>query len=189
MIEEMELSWLPAPEFFDAPAGFRVVLRNEPIFEGADVRWTAAVRRLPIEVRQKRALVAFHDQSFQSGDYQKLNRVDRDQAYRELLDLENRGLVRAEGTTRARRYRVWPDALPQAAVTAAPLDALRLRMESNGRLSNIDYREIFGVDRPEATRCLARMVKKAVLVRAGEKRGAHYLPGPAWPPRENEQQL
>ncbi len=74
-----------------------MVLRNEPIFEGADEGWTAAVRRLPIEVRQKRALVAFHNRPFQSGDYQKLNRVDRDQAYRELLDLENRGLLATDG--------------------------------------------------------------------------------------------
>ena len=74
-----------------------MVLRNEPIFEGADEGWTAAVRRLPIEVRQKRARVAFHNRPFQSGDYQKLNRVDRDQAYRELLDLENRGLLATDG--------------------------------------------------------------------------------------------
>jgi predicted HTH transcriptional regulator len=181
----MELSWLPAPELIDAPGSFQVVLRNEPIFEGADERWTAAVRRLPIEVRQKRALVAFHDRSFQSGDYQKLNRVDRDQAYRELLELENGGFVRAEGTTRARHYRVRADAVPAVAMTSTPAAALQLRMKEKGRLTNTDYREIFGVDRPEATRHLALLVKEGVLVLAGEKRGAHYLPGPAWPPRED----
>ena len=184
MIEEMELSWLPAPELMDEPSGFRVVLRNEPVFEGADERWTAAVRRLPIEVRQKRALVAFHDRAFQSGDYQKLNRVDRDQAYRELLDLENRGFLRAEGTTRARHYRVLPDAVPDVATIIPPSGALRLRMEAKGRITNTDYREIFGVDRPEAARGLARLVKEGVLLLAGEKRGAHYLPGSAWPPRD-----
>ncbi len=57
-------------------------------------------------------------------------------------------------------------------------------MEGKGRISNADYREIFGVDRPQATRRLALLVKEGVLVLAGEKRGAHYVPGPAWPPRE-----
>jgi ATP-dependent DNA helicase RecG len=184
MIEEMELAWLPPPEFLCEPGSFRVVLHNEPVFVGADEEWVVAVRRLPLDVRQKRALVAFHDRPFQNGDYQQLNRVDRDQAYRELLDLENRGLIAAGGATRGRRYRVQPDAAGAAAAPASPLRWLQRRMDEAGRITNIDYREAFGVERPEATRRLGELVRGGYLVLAGEKRGAHYLPGPAWPPPE-----
>ncbi|HMA95110.1 MAG TPA: RNA-binding domain-containing protein [Polyangiaceae bacterium] len=66
-----------------------VVLRNSPIFEATDERWVKFVRELPLHVRQRRALVAFHDRTFQSGDYQELNRVNRDVAYRELQELQD----------------------------------------------------------------------------------------------------
>jgi len=58
IIEEMEMSWLPVPELLASEREFVVVLRNEPVLAGADERWTAAVRDMPLNVRQKRAGVA-----------------------------------------------------------------------------------------------------------------------------------
>jgi ATP-dependent DNA helicase RecG len=180
MIEEMELSWLPAPEFRSDEREFMVTLRNAPIFEGSDARWTSFARSLPIDVRQKRALVAFHDREFQSGDYQGLNRVDRDLAYRELQELESRGLVQASGATKGRRYRVLKAGLPAELVEVSPRDRLARRMQEAGRLTNADYREAFGVGRFEATRALAALVEEGALELKGARRGAHYVPGASW---------
>jgi predicted HTH transcriptional regulator len=58
------------------------------------------------------------------------------------------------------------------------------RMTAVGRVTNQDYREAFGVERQVATKALAALVATEALVKAGERRGAHYLPGPMWPPAE-----
>jgi ATP-dependent DNA helicase RecG len=184
MIEEMELSWLPAPELRVDEGTFVVTLRNEPIFEGGDPAWTAAVRALPVGVRQKRALVAFADREFTSGDYQTLNQVDRDLAYRELQSLEEHGLLEADGATRGRRYKVKKPAVGAAGRPLTPLRRLIERMNDAGRITNSDYRDAFDVGRAEARRALAELVEREVLQLVGERRGAHYVPGPRWPPAD-----
>lgn len=180
MIEDMELSWLPAPEFKVQHGLFRVVLRNSPIFEATDERWVKFVRELPLNVRQRRALVAFHDRTFQSGDYQELNRVNRDVAYRELQELQDRGLVQCEGSTKARRYEVRKQVSQQEAIASTPMERLKARMAASGRITNADFREIFGVDRVAAAEQLAALVADGQLDERGERRGAHYVPGPKW---------
>lgn len=183
MIEEMELSWLPSPEFVPDGREFLVVLRNEPIFQGVDADWTAAVRGLPLDVRQRRALVAFSDRrEFQSGDYQALNRVDRDTAYRELNVLEEMGLLDAQGATRGRTYRVKREAGPPLPTGRSPMARLEERMSRYGRITNTDYREAFGVERRAATEALAAMVADGMIEARGERRAAHYVAGPRWPP-------
>jgi ATP-dependent DNA helicase RecG len=184
MIEEMELSWLRAPELESSARDFTVTLYNEPIFHGADQAWTHFVRQLPLDVRQKRALVAFHDRTFQSGDYQELNRVDRDTAYREMQDLEHRRLLRAEGTTKARRYAVDPSALPKAPKSKTPLAGLVERMKETGRITNTDVRDALGLSRMDARKLLARWVEGGAVELKGERRGAHYVASTAWPPAE-----
>jgi ATP-dependent DNA helicase RecG len=185
MIEEMELSWLPPPELRVGEGTFAVTLRNEPIFEGGDPVWTASVRELPVGVRQKRALVAFADREFTSGDYQGLNQVDRDLAYRELQNLEERGLLEADGTTRGRKYKVRKPAIGASGQhPLSPMRRLVERMKEAGRITNADYRDAFEVGRPEARRALAELVQRDALLLAGERRGAHYIPGPQWPPAE-----
>jgi ATP-dependent DNA helicase RecG len=184
MIEEMELSWLPPPGIVANEHGVTVTLRNEPIFGTMDEGWAKHVRSLPLQVRQKRALAAFADWSgFQSSDYQELNRVDRDVAYRELLELEERGLLEARGATRGRQYTV-VKALPLAAVEAStPTQRIVARMRSAGRITNSDYREAFGVEREQARAALAAWVEAGVVELRGERRGAHYVAGQAWPPK------
>jgi ATP-dependent DNA helicase RecG len=179
MIEEMELSWLPIPELVATEREFRVVLRNEPVFAGTDETWTAYVRELPLEVRQKRALVVLADREFKSGEYQELNRVDRDAAYRELNDLVSRGLLRSIGDRAATRYAVTRPTLP-APRAATPEQKLRARMEAAGLLTNADYRDAFGVGRVAAKQALLDLVRLGVLELRGERRGAHYVPGAGW---------
>ncbi|MBI5627308.1 MAG: GntR family transcriptional regulator, partial [Candidatus Rokubacteria bacterium] len=184
MIEEMELSWLPPPGFSTEAREFVVVLRNEPIFQGADESWTRYVRNLPLEVGQRRALVAFWNRAFTNGDYQELNRVERDRAYRELADLEKRGLVEARGATRGREYVVRRLEVPTAPTVGDAMAQLVARMDEVGHVTNADYRDIFGVGRMQARKALARLVADGVLEMRGERRGAHYVPGAKWPPAE-----
>ena len=185
MIEEMELSWLPPPELRADQSSFTVTLHNEPIFHGGDPDWIAAVRDLPVGVRQKRALVAFADRDFTSGDYQGLNQVDRDLAYRELQELDARGLLVSDGATRGRRYKIRRSAhKTPAAPPLSPKQKLKQRMDEVGKITNSDYREAFGASRSEARRMLGFMVEHKVLQMQGERRGAHYVPGPNWPPAE-----
>jgi ATP-dependent DNA helicase RecG len=93
MFEEMEQSWLRLPDLRANGQTFAVVLYNQPIFEAPDPDWVRYVRGLPVSNRQRRILVAYPGGSFANADYQKLNAVDRDQAYRELKELVDLGLL------------------------------------------------------------------------------------------------
>jgi ATP-dependent DNA helicase RecG len=184
MFEEMQVSYLPVPEL-DADGGwFRVVLRNTPIFRSTDERWSQAVRELPILVPQKRALVALGDREFANADYCHLNGVDRDTAYRELQDLQDRGLLRSTGTSAGTRYQVVRDAGPVVQSAAlSPIEKLAHRMREAGAITNADYRAAFGVTRQVASEHLASWVDQQVLFREGKRRGTRYLRGPQWPPK------
>ena len=182
MFEEMHVSFLPMPELEADGGWFRVILRNTPIFQATDPRWSQAVRELAIPVSEKRALVAMSERDFANEDYRELNRVDRDTAYRELQDLIDRGLIRATGTGAGTRYRVIKEALRQPTVAPTPIEMLVRRMESAGFTTNADYREAFGVERYQAKQALARWAAASVVVREGTRRAARYRAGSSWPP-------
>ncbi|HEY3355895.1 MAG TPA: hypothetical protein VGQ83_21770 [Polyangia bacterium] len=97
---------MPLPEFESDAATFRVVLRNEPIFKTTNTTWVRAVRALPVNTRQKRALIVLADRDFTNGDYQELNKVDRDDAYRELRELVEQQFIEASGRGGGAIYRV-----------------------------------------------------------------------------------
>jgi ATP-dependent DNA helicase RecG len=182
MIEEMEQSWLPLPEFQSDASTFRVVLRNEPIFKTTDPTWVRAVRSLPLNTRQKRALIVLADRDFTNGDYQELNKVDRDEAYRELRELALQGLVDATGRAGGTAYRVRKQTAPPAA-PPTPVEVLGARLDATGQITNADYREAFGVGRVQAWTVLSGWVRQGVLTLEGSGRTARYRRGPAWPPR------
>jgi len=181
MFEEMEVSFLPVPELDVVAGKFRVVLRNEPIFRGADPAWSRAVRALPLSVAQKRALVGLRGHDFANSDYGELNVVDRDTAYRDLHDLLDRGLLTTSGAGAGTRYHVLESAI-DAGGARSPLAQLIARMEDGGFVTNTDYREAFATDRNAAKIALATWTRQGVLVREGEKRGTKYRKGGAWPP-------
>ncbi|MBI3799009.1 MAG: putative DNA binding domain-containing protein [Deltaproteobacteria bacterium] len=55
---------------------------------------------------------------------------------------------------------------------------LRAYFKTQQTLTNSDYQELFEVTRYTAARELRRLVDERLLSRVGERRGAHYLPGP-----------
>lgn len=183
IFDEMEESWLPMPELSLGEGQFTVTLRNTPIFEGGRPDWLAYVRELPLNIRQQRILAKNEGGAFRSGEYQELNDVDRDQAYRELKAMVEAGHL--EGPDHPGQGAVYhvKAALPSSPKpgTRLALDgahAFRGRMDSKGFVKNQDYQDCFGTERQAATKALAELVEAGVLTRAeGERR---YKPGPGW---------
>jgi ATP-dependent DNA helicase RecG len=99
IFEDMENNNLSPPEFREEGFLFCVALKNTPVFDEKTQAWLMSFSDLHLNIRQKRILAwAFnHGYRFSSRDYQKLGRVDRDLAYREILELEKMHLVQTEG--------------------------------------------------------------------------------------------
>ena len=180
IFQEMERSWLRLPQLEVDARSFAVTLRNQPILETPDPDWVRHVQSLPIGQRQRRILVAYPRGSFTNGDYQALNEVGRDAAYREVKEMVDLGLVSApEGRGRGARYKILGlSQKDQPALT--PYQSIAARMDQKGHIQNADYREIFAVERRHAGLALGQLVETEVLVRSGTRRGTRYHPGPAW---------
>jgi ATP-dependent DNA helicase RecG len=74
---------------------------------------------------------------------------------------------------------VWRDSLTPEVLAGYKLNERQLIAvsvaKSNGRITNSGYQEATGASRPTAIRDLAELVKKGVLLRVGEARGAFYV--------------
>lgn len=178
MFDEMAESFLRPPDFDVADEVFSVTLRNEPIFSGPSPEWKTLVDELSLRVEQKRVLLA-HPEGFTNGDYQSLNQVDRDEAYRQIQELIARGVVRAaEKPGRGAVYRIAEDLLEKREFLQKRLPALRRFFASHDRLKNADYRQLFALTRHASLRELKRLVDHGFLRLEGERKGASYRPLP-----------
>lgn len=176
IFDEMEESFLKAPEFGEEHGSFRVTLFNEPIFQGPSPEWKKLVRELPITTAQQRVLLA-RPTGFTNEDYRTLNHVDRDQAYREIQEMIAAGILSsAEAAGRGAVYRVASDLHQARAFLEARLPKLRQHFRTRPRLQNAEYREMFKLSRYAAVRELRRLVDEGFLRIEGERRGAHYVP-------------
>ncbi len=179
IFEEMESSWLPMPELALEGGLFVLTLRNTPVFEGGRPEWLAFVRNLPLNIRQQRILAKNEHGSFRSGEYQALNDLDRDQAYKDLRAMVEGGYLESpEHPGQGAVYQVKVSLGHPESGRPDPRQFLRIRMEDRGFLKNQDYRDCFGVTRPAATRALAGLVVGEVLVRKDGTRT--YQAGPGW---------
>jgi ATP-dependent DNA helicase RecG len=74
---------------------------------------------------------------------------------------------------------LWRDWLTEAVLASLDLNERQLKsikfLKSEGSLSSADFQDLTGASRQTATRDLADMVKKAVLVRQGKGRGTGYV--------------
>lgn len=177
MFAEMNESFLRYPEFDVRDSSFRVTLRNTPVFEGPSVEWKQMVERLPLSTAQRRVLLA-HPEGFTNEEYRELNKVDRDQAYRGIQEMVTMGVLAPEGHGRGISYHLSPELHATRAWLEGRLPALRTFFSTHDALKNADYRELFGVARPVATRELGRLVTQGYLVAEGERRGARYRASP-----------
>lgn len=177
MFAEMSESFLRHPEFEVRDSSFRVTLRNTPVFEGPSVEWKQMVERLPLSTAQRRVLLA-HPEGFTNEHYRDLNKVDRDQAYREIQEMVTIGVLTPKGHGRGASYHLSLELHATRAWLEGRLPLLRTFFSRHEALKNADYRELFGVARPVATRELGRLVAQDYLIAEGERRGARYRPGP-----------
>lgn len=198
----METSLHRPPNFAIEAGSFVVTLHNQPIFEGVSEEWRALVARLPLSLGQRRLLLA-NPGGFTNRDFQDLNRVSRDVAYREIQGLVSLGLaLPSTSGGRGATYRVLRDVIENAtgdfekyknAFNAFPknqtdesgqwlesrLPRLRAFLDKQLEIKNSDYRQLFEIERVMAVRELRQLVDGGYLKRVGEKAGARYVPGPA----------
>jgi ATP-dependent DNA helicase RecG len=175
---EMKGSHLRPPELTAAHGVFSLTLRNDPIFTGPSPEWTRVVELLEIGLPQKRVLLA-HPEGFTNADYQALNQVDRDEAYRQIQELVSLRIVRAaERAGPASIYRVAEDLRERLDFLRQRLPALRTFFSVTARLTNADYRALFGLTRHASRHELQRLVEQGFLRLEGEGRGAGYRPLP-----------
>ena len=140
-------------------------------------------RRVDDKVFQESEQIINRKGTFTNRDYQALNAVDRDTAYREIKDLIRRHLLESVEPG-GRIYNVVgadSPALPDI-VERAPSHKRRLAriMEEKGRIRNQDYQDAMGVERSQAKEALRDLVALDVIVLQGERRGASYVRGHAW---------
>jgi ATP-dependent DNA helicase RecG len=100
----MERSYLNPPQFIETETGFRVTLQNSPVFDVGDADWEKKIRGLDLNLNQKRILIVYGKTGFSNSDYQKINSCDRDTAYREILEIADKGYVMKEGKGRGLQY-------------------------------------------------------------------------------------
>lgn len=179
MFDEMQRSFLGSPEFELTDDGrFKVVLRNTPIFEAADQGWQHLVERLSSDDAQRRVLLA-HPEGFTNEEYRSVNGVDRDEAYRQIQEMVNAGILVPPGRPgRGAMYTLSPNLLETRAWLRQRLPRVHDHLAEHGSLTNTDYRAMFGVTRYVAVSELRRLVEEGVLELRGERRGSHYVAGP-----------
>jgi ATP-dependent DNA helicase RecG len=179
IFDEMRESFLKPPLLDFASGVFSVTLRNEPIFSGPSPEWKRIVEALPITVPQRRMLYA-HPSGFTNAEYQSLNEVDRDEAYRQIQELVAQGVVQgAERSGPGALYRIAPDLLQRRSFLERRLPILIEFFAKEPRLRNADYRALFGLSRYTSVRELRQLVAHGFLRLEGERRAAFYLPLPS----------
>ncbi len=176
IFDEMQRSFLREPLFALEFGQFLVTLRNTPIFEGPSPEWAWIVAGLNLTTPGRRVMLACPG-GFTSADYQELNQVDRDVAYREIQELVAAHLVSSPGHPgRSARYQIAPTLRERRIFLEKRTPKLRSFFRSREVLTNRDYCLLFGVARPVATRELSRLAGEGYLVREGERRGTFYRP-------------
>ncbi len=179
MFDETEAVLLKPPALEERDGTFRVTLFNTPVFEGVGPEWREMVDQLPLSPSQKRILL-FRPEGFTNQDYREVNQgIDRDQAYREIQEMVELGLVLApDKPGRGARYRLVPSVLEAKRWIERRSQALRRFFVGREFLKNADYRALFNVPRYRAVTELQRLVEEGYLIREGERRGARYRLGP-----------
>ncbi|MFH1708870.1 MAG: ATP-binding protein [Planctomycetota bacterium] len=100
----MAKSYLNPPQFTELETGFLVTMQNSPVFEVGDREWEEKVRKLDLNLNQKRILIINKGFGFSNADYQMINTCDRDTAYREIHEIVQKGHLRCEGKSRGLKY-------------------------------------------------------------------------------------
>ena len=124
----------------------------EPItLESLLTRTSVHASRNPLFVRLlKRILAATQASGFINSDYQEINKVDSDTAYREIHEMVEREFVVHKGWGRgAKYYVILPEKIDVELFTER-FPVLRRLLSTQKTMSNTEYRKIFGLSRYQA---------------------------------------
>jgi len=172
---EMKEGHLHPPELTAAHGVFSLTLYNEPSFSP---EWRALVDELPLDLPQKRVLLAYPE-GFTEEDYRTLNHVEHDEARRQIQAIVQRGFVcPGKPPGGADSYHIAESLLQGLEFLRQRLPVLRSFFAGHPRLTNADYRALFGVTRYTGARELKQLVARGFLLLEGEGRGAGYRPLP-----------
>jgi ATP-dependent DNA helicase RecG len=176
MISSMHDANLEPPRFEDRRSSFWVTFRNHTLMNPEMVRWLNQFAGTPMNDRQRLALAYLRqNEKFTNSDYRRVARVDPVVANRELRGLIQTGLVDMHETRRWASYslKVSREA-PAVADGGAEEERIVAYVRKRGSISNTECRRELGVSRRLATRLLAGMKSRGLLIQVGERRWTRY---------------
>ncbi|MFQ5486192.1 MAG: ATP-binding protein, partial [Desulfobacterales bacterium] len=177
MFEEMETCYLRLPDLDISDDIFKVTLWNTPIFDIGSPEWVSIIKQLPLSDKQKRILIATKDAGFTNSDYQEINKVDRDTAYREIHEMVEKGFIIHKGRGRAAKYFIVLPEKINIDLFTKRFPTLRSFLTKRESISNAEYRNCFQLSRHAAYDELKRLVDEDYLTLEGKGRGAKYKAG------------
>ncbi len=173
---EMDDSLLLEPQFGSNSGRFTVTLHNKVQLATSGPGWHWTVGRLPIDVDQKRILLACPD-GFTEDDYRRLNAVSATEAERKVQELVDGDIVAPAGPRdESCVYYLGADLDAQRWFLEDRIPKLRELFRKRPRLANADYRTAFDVSYPTARRELEDLVGAGFLTTGGRGRALHFLP-------------
>jgi ATP-dependent DNA helicase RecG len=177
MFDEMSAALLRAPEFEFQDGTFTARLWNESILSSGSPEWHAIVNRMNISSRQRRALLAYPE-GFTVDQFERVNETDRATSDQEIRGLVSEGVVEPIDGQEGSRYGIRESLRQSRTWLGTRASLLREHFTSHPALTNTNYRAIFEVPRHVAVDELRLLVIDGFLLQVGERRGAHYVPGP-----------
>ncbi|MEW6554569.1 MAG: ATP-binding protein [Actinomycetota bacterium] len=174
MFSEMESQGYYPPVFdLVGGANFRVILRNQPIYDQETVEWLRRYAEFDLTGDQKR-LLAFahaHGDRFTSKDYQKLTELDVYKASLSIKGMVRKNIIRST----SKGSRVY-ELVETPGKHEEPPETLSLLLPllKERDISNLDIREALGISRPTATRIAVELCAKGWLEKSGSGRWTRY---------------
>lgn len=177
MIEAMRAANLEPPRFKDNRSSFLVTFRNHTLLNPAAVAWLNQFAQEPLSDHQRLALVyARVNESISNSDYQRLNRVDANIAYRDLRGMVQLCLLQPHGVGRWTYYTLVP---PIESVTSrspqAAEDRIVAYVREYGSITRAQSMELLQSDALEVRNLLRRMRRRGLLKTEGSRRSARYV--------------
>lgn len=174
MFSEMESQGYYPPVFdLVGGANFRVILRNQPIYDQETVEWLRRYAEFDLTGDQKR-LLAFahaHGDRFTSKDYQKLTELDVYKASLSIKAMVRKNIVRS--TSKGSRVYELVETPGEHEKSPETL-LLLLPLLKERDISNQDIRDALGISRPTATRIAGELCAKGWLEKSGSGRWTRY---------------
>jgi ATP-dependent DNA helicase RecG len=179
MIDRMAEALLDPPRFRDLGHSVEVTLPVRGAISPQERAWLQEVERMGvIEPRDRVLLVhAARGEELTNERVRELLNVDSRDARASLQRLRDAGFLEQMGERGGSRYVMALSVGAPAAFRMSPaaLRKVAVDLAKQGPITNAAIRAATGLDRPDALRLLDALVREGLLIRRGERRGAHYV--------------